>query len=180
MPWRCSASVVRKFVRNTSASFTSRCMKARPTFGADIEGNAALVAVDGQIVATLIADKWRRPLPRIITDAGLLNLGDIGAQIAQNHRRVRTSQRLRLIHYLDSAERRTFARHDPIALTRTCDRQCELAIITCQSRRLAQIGSCALTASMLRPHDKTGQGNDYSSVTSLHPRFSRRPRCPRW
>ena len=79
----------RKFSTTTSAVASSRSTTSRPPGGLEVDGDAFLVAVDAQEVGALVAQERRAPAPRVVAAAGMFELDDAGAEVAEHHRAVR-------------------------------------------------------------------------------------------
>ncbi len=74
----------RKFSSTTSAEAISRSQDFLPFGRLQVQGEALLVAVDGEEVRRLAAHE-RRPAARVVALAGLLDLDHLGAHVAQRH-----------------------------------------------------------------------------------------------
>jgi len=79
----------REKVLHQNIAFFDELAEYLPTLlGFEIEGDALLVAVDGEIISALTTCPRRPPLTRAIALAGNLNLDDFGSQVAQEHRAI--------------------------------------------------------------------------------------------
>ena len=58
-----------------------------PFRGADIDGETLLVAIGAEVIGRDALDRRRHPAARVVARAGLLDLPDLGAEIAQRHGR---------------------------------------------------------------------------------------------
>ena|ERR1700675_1661066 len=67
-----------------------------------IERDRALISVRRQEVRGLPAHKWRAPSARLISGAGALDLDYVGAQITEQHRAIRSGERLGQFDYANS------------------------------------------------------------------------------
>jgi hypothetical protein len=63
----------------------------------EVEGGAALVAVDGQVVGAVVAEKRRAPGSGLVAAVGMLDLDHVGSEVAQQHGRERTGQHPRQV-----------------------------------------------------------------------------------
>ena len=64
--------------------------RERPTLGiAEVEGAAALAAVDREVVRRLAAGERRAPRAGLVAALGPLDLDDVGAEVGEQHRAVR-------------------------------------------------------------------------------------------
>jgi dihydrodipicolinate synthase/N-acetylneuraminate lyase len=71
---------------------------------AEIEGNTALIAVQGHVVAALAVLKWPEH-PCVVAAARYLHLDNVGPEIGQNHGTVWTGQNPRKIQKLNAGQR---------------------------------------------------------------------------
>src|SRR6185437_15980875 len=71
----------------------------------EIEGDALLVAVGAEIVGAFSAHPGRSPAPRIVADAGLLDLDDLSAEVAEHHGAIWPGQDSRQVEHADAVER---------------------------------------------------------------------------
>ena len=146
-----------------------------PAVGSYIQGDAALVAVDRKVIAALIADIRWRPLPRIVADARPFDLDHISAEIAQYHCAVGTGQRLRLIHHLDSAQRRIFAhrflvfrRTEAVTSLEITIFRLSLAVSLCRAAPPLLLVPMAPNHQRSQQQEQTPQAEDHAPAAQLH------------
>src|SRR5262249_23476612 len=72
--------------------------------GLEIQRHALLAAVDRHEIRRFTQDE-RRPLPRVVALAGLLDLDDLGAHVAQHHGRERPGQHAGEIEHANTLKR---------------------------------------------------------------------------
>src|SRR6185503_19478928 len=99
---------------------------ALPVRVLEIERDAALVAIDGEVVRRDTFDARRRPLTRLIAGAWHLDLDDVRAVVAEHERAVRARERPREIEDAYPVERaggwRSHGRRVPLRRWRSCFR----------------------------------------------------------
>ena len=75
-----------------------------------VERDGALVAICGEKIGGFAANERRPPRPRLIAGAGALDLDDIGAKVAKQHRAIRAGEGFGQFDNPDSIERRVHSR----------------------------------------------------------------------
>jgi hypothetical protein len=71
----------------------------------EVEGEAALAAVDGKEVRALAVNKRGAPSAGVVTLARLLDLDDVGPRIRERLRAIRTGEDPRQVDDVDAGER---------------------------------------------------------------------------
>src|SRR5690606_15494080 len=70
-----------------------------------VDRHRLLAAVDREVVGGVVADERWPPHSGGVTAVGVLDFGDIGAEIGERHGRVRSGEDLRQVEDLDAGER---------------------------------------------------------------------------
>src|SRR5215211_5496132 len=85
----------------------------QPFLAFEVDPDRTLVAVDGEEIRRLAefppASEGRAPVAGVVPPLGVLDLQDVGAQVAEHHRRVRSGQNPREVEDPDAFERQPLA-----------------------------------------------------------------------
>ena len=108
---RPARSITPVFAFSTTASAVSTSLKnvVAVRVGLEVEHDAALVAIDAREVAAVVASfsirRETAPVAAAHVAGRRLDLDDVGAEVGQQHRAVRTGERLREIEHANVGER---------------------------------------------------------------------------
>ena len=75
--------------------------------GPEVDHDRALVPVEREEVGRVLADERRSPATRVVPGAGSLDLHDVGAEVAEQHRRERARQDAGEVRHSDPGEGET-------------------------------------------------------------------------
>ena len=102
--------------------------------GAEVPGDAALVAVDAQVIGALVIDERRPEAAGVVTGTRTLDLDDVGAEIAEQHRGVGSGHHAREVGDEDAGERPAVSATTRVAGTRVAGTRHASSKASCSAR----------------------------------------------